>query len=614
MRDELLYLYERELSYLRRSGAEFARRYPKVASRLLLEPTKCDDPHVERLLEGFAFLSARVQLKLEDDFPEVTEALLEILYPHYTRPIPSMAVVELQLSPEQAGAQAGVRVARDTPLVTRTVAGTPCHFRTCYDTELWPLSVAAARWVSPHELSPPVRSPQAVAALRVELECAPGIRFADLDIGRLRLHLSAEPNLASTLYEVLCNNCVEILVRDVGTAGAEPRSVMLPASALRPVGFAEDEGMLPLGRRAFLGYRLLQEYFTFPDKFFFLDLEGLDRAAAAGLGGRVELVFLVSQFQRPERRAILESGVSREIVRLGATPIVNLFPQTAEPILLMQRQPEYLVIPDSTRRRMLGIYSVDRVVGVTPGQAEPLRFEPLYSFRHGADGSTPRLFWRASRRPAQWRLDEDTDVYLQFVDSAVRTVYPTADVVTVRLTCHNGDLPSRLPFGDPRGDFEVVASAMVHRVVTLVKPTSMVHPPLGKPQMWRLISQLSLNYLSLVEGGADALQELLRLHNFADSPAGERQIQGIRALRGAPCTARIRSEHGLAFARGQRIEIEFDEEQFAGGGVYLMASVLERFLGHFVSLNSFSILAARSRQRKAPLREWPPRAGWKALL
>jgi type VI secretion system protein ImpG len=612
MRDELLYLYEQELSFLRRTGADFARRYPKVASRLLLEPTKCDDPHVERLLEGFAFLAARVQLKLEDDFPEVTESLLDVLYPHYTRPIPSMALVELQMGGDQTSGTGGVTVPRGTALTTRPVSGAPCQFRTCYDVELWPLSVAAAKWVSPHELRPPVRSAEAVAALRIELECAPGLAFGDLEIERLRLHLNAEANLASTLYEVLCNDCVEVLVRDVADPGREP--ISLPASALQPVGFGKDEGMLPLDRRVFLGYRLLQEYFTFPEKFFFLDLRQLDRAAAAGFGARVEIVVLIRQFQRPERRQILESGVSRDVIRLGATPIVNLFGRTAEPILLLQRQPEYLVVPDAARRHAISIYSVDEVVGVTPGQREPLRFEPLYSFRHGMDGAERRLFWRASRRPARWRLDEDTDTYLSFVDSEVRTVNPTADVVTVRLTCHNGELPSRLPFGDPRGDFEVLSSALVHRVTTLVNPTPVIHPPLGKPQMWRLVSQLSLNYLSLLEGGAEALQELLRLHNFADSPAGERQIQGVVSLRGEPTSARVAGEHGLTFARGQRVEIDFDEEQFAGGGVYLLASVLERFLGLFVSLNSFSILVARTRQRKLPLRQWPPRAGWKALL
>jgi type VI secretion system protein ImpG len=613
MRDDLLYYYERELTFLRRTGAEFARRYPKVAGRLLLEPSKCDDPHVERLLEGFAFLAARVHLKVDDDFPEISEALLDVVFPQYTRPIPSMSLVEFHLDPQQGNLNAGVHVPRDTLLLTRPVGGLACQFRTCYDTSLWPVRVSAAKWVSPHELSPPVRAEEAVAALRVELECFPGATFAELAMERLRFHLSAEPNLATTLYELLCNDCVRILLRDPARAG-ESSPIVLEPSALTPVGFGEDQGMLPLARRAFLGYRLLQEYFTFPDKFVFLDLEGMGRACEAGFGSRAELIFLIRSYPRADRRQMLETGVNRDVVRLGAVPIVNLFRQTAEPILLQQRQPDYLVVTDAQRRENIGIYSVDEVVAVTPEGAEPLRFDPLYSFRHGADGARPRLFWRASRRPAAWRMDEGTDVYLSFVDSSSRTIHPDADVVTVRTTCHNGDLPSRLPFGDPRGDFEIVASPVIHRVSTLVKPTAVIYPPLGKPQLWRLISQLSLNYVSLIEGGPQALQELLRLNNFAESSAAERQIQGIVSLQGSPSYARIDSELGLSFARGQRVEIEFDEEQFAGGSAFLLASVLERLLGLFVSLNSFSVLTMRTRQRGPWLKQWPPRSGWKTLL
>lgn len=613
MRDDLLYFYERELSYLRRTGAEFARRYPKVANRLQLEPNKCDDPHVERLLEGFAFLAARVHLKLDDDFPEVSEALLSVLYPHYTRPLPSMSLVELHLDPEQGKLTTGLRVPRDTLLYSRPVGGVPCKFRTCYDTTLWPLTVAAAQWVAPHALRPPVRATAAAAALRLELHCLPEVGFDKLELDTLRLHVSAESNLASTLYEVLCNNCVGVLLRDA-TPGSTREPVHLPPSALRPVGFGEDEGMLPPTRRSFLGYRLLQEYFVFPDKFFFLDLSGFQRAREAGFGERVEVVFLVSTFERAERRQMLEAGVTRDTFRLGCTPVVNLFPQTSEPILLNQRQHEYPVTPDARRRTATGIFSVEDVVAVTPGSAEPLRFEPLYSFRHGTDTRGGRTFWHAVRRPSGWRQDEGTEVFLSFVDASARTVYPDQDAVTARLLCFNGDLPSRLPFGSAEGDFEMPGGGPVTRIVTLVKPTPVVHPPLGKPQLWRLISQLALNYTSLVEGGGEALRELLRLHNFADSGAGERQIQGILDVRGSPVYSRIESEHGLTFARGHRVEMDFDEEQFAGGGVYLLASVLERFLGLYVSLNSFCILAARTRQRKEILREWPPRAGWKTLL
>lgn len=614
MRDELLARYEHELGFLRRTGAEFARRYPKVASRLLLEPNKCDDPHVERLLEGFALLAARIQLRIDDDFPEFSDALLQLLYPHHTRPIPSMALVEFQLDPEQGKLTRGLRIPRGAPVNTRPVGGAPLRFRTVYDTTLWPVSVASARWISPRQLNPPVGDTDVVAALRVELQCFRDITFAKLEMDTLRLHLAAESNLASTLYELLCNNCVQVLVRD--PSGTVPDPIVLPPSALTPVGFGEQEGMLPASSRAFLGYNLLQEYFTFPEKFFFLDLAGFDRVRAAGFGASAEVVFLISAFQRPERRTMLETAVSADVIRLGCTPIVNLFDQTSEPILLDQRRTEYLLVPDARRREAVNVFSVDEVIGITPGAPEPLRFQPLYSFKHAngnGDGHS-RAFWYASRRPSGWRRDEETDVYLTFADLTGRVVHPDLDAVTARLTCHNGSLPGRLAFGDPNGDFDVPGGGPLRRILTRTNPTAVAHPALGRPELWRLVSQLSLSFTSLVDAGPEGLQELLRLHNVGDSAAGEKQIQGIVGVKCAPAHSMIPSVHGLTFARGQRVELEFDEERFAGGGVYLLASVLERFLGLFVSMNSFCTLAARTRQRPEPLREWPPRAGWKALL
>jgi type VI secretion system protein ImpG len=612
MRDELLYLYERELTFLRRSGAEFAQRYPKVAQRLLMEPNKCDDPHVERLLEGFAFLAARVHLKLEDDFSEVSEALLEVVYPHYTRPIPSMSVVQFHLDPEQGKLTSGLTIEAGRLLYSKPVGGVPCKFRTCYDTTIWPVRVVGARWAAPYELSPPIRSTAAVGAVRLELECLPDVDFSSLGLERLRFYLDAETNLASTLYELLLNNCVQILLRD-----ASPNStvdpVILPGSALRAVGFEQDEGMLPPARRSFIGYRLLQEYATFPEKFFFLDLSGFERLRAAGFRSRVEVVFLISAFERSERRPWLEAGISTDTFRLDCAPIINLFPQTSEPILLDQRKHDHLVIPDARRRDAMGIYSVDEVVATTPGVAGVLRFEPLYSFRHEREDGGP-LFWYAQREPVTWRPDEGTDVFLSFVDHSARTVYPELDAVTARLTCYNGNLPSRLPFGDPNGDFEMQGAGPVRKIISRVKPTSVIDPPLGKSQLWRLISQLSLNYVSLVSGGAEPLREILRLHNFAESASLEAQIQGILDVRGEPTYARITSGQGLTFARGNRVEIEFDEERFAGGGVYLLANVLHHFFGLAVSLNSFCVLGVRSSQRRQMLAEFPPRSGWKTLL
>lgn len=613
MRDELLYFYERELAFLRRTGAEFAKRYPKVAGRLLLEPNKCDDPHVERLLEGFAFLAARVHLRIEDDFPEISEALLSVVYPHSVRPIPSTSLVEFHLDREQGKMTSGLTIPRDTLLYSRPVSGVPCKFRTCYDTTLWPLEVTAAKWLAPYELQPPVRSAEATAALRVELRCFTDITFESLDLSTLRFYLDGDAGLNATLYEVLCNNCVRILLRDA-TPGGSRDPIELPPSALQPAGFAEDESLLPTGGRSFHGYGLLQEYFAFPEKFNFLDLTGFERARAAGFGDRLEIVFLISPFQRPERQQVLEIGVNRDSIRVGCTPIVNLFPQTSEPILLNERRQEYLVVPDARRRETTGIFSIEDVVAVTPGSTEPVRFEPLYSYRHGAEASAGSAYWSATRRPVTWRRDEGTDVYLSFVDLTGRTVYPDQDAVTVRLLCHNGNLPARLPFGEGGGDFEMQGGGPVDRITTLVRPTPSIEPPLGKPQLWRLISQLSLNYTSLIDGDGETLRELLRLHNVAESASGEKQIQGILGVRGSPTYAMIESEHGLTFARGNRVELELDEEPFAGSGVYLLANVLDRFLSQYVSLNSFISLVVRTRQRKEILREWPPRTGHRTLL
>ncbi|HTR77604.1 MAG TPA: type VI secretion system baseplate subunit TssF [Gemmatimonadaceae bacterium] len=623
MREQLLHYYERELAYLRRMGAEFGQRYPKIAGRLLLEPNKCDDPHVERMLEAFAFLAARVHLRIDDDFPEISEALLNVVYPHYVRPIPSMSLAELRLDPDQGRLASGYRVPRDTMVYSRPVEGVPCKFKTCFDTTLWPITVTAAQWVTPDRLRPAARLGDAVAALRLELRCFQDLAFAKLPVSSLRLHLNGEGNLVSALYELLCNNSRTILVREIppgdgpGATQAGPmKTVTLPAGSLQPAGFGPDEGMLPYPGQSFQAYRLLQEYFTFPEKFLFVDLRGFQAIRAAGLGRAIEVIVPVAPFERVDWRPMLEAGVTASTIRVGCTPIVNLFPQVSEPIPLTQRRHEYPVVPDARRRLTTEIFSIDEVVAVTPGSRDPLRCEPFHGHRHGGtrgDEGAPTAYWLARRQPSGWRSDSGTDVVLSFVDLSGSAVHPERDVATARLTCFNSDLPSRLPFGNPQGDFTLESGGPIREIVALVKPTHVVQPPLGGPQLWRLISQLSLNYLSLTDG-PDSLREILRLHDFSDSPVTKQQIDGITDVRSAPAFARIASEFGLSFARGRRVDLELDEERFAGGGVFLFASVLEQFLGLYASLNSFSILVARTRQRKAPLREWPPRAGWKPLL
>jgi len=619
VRDDLLLYYERELSFLRQMGAEFAAKYPKIASRLLLEEDKCEDPHVERLLEAFAFLAGRVHLKIDDEFPEITESLLSILYPHYLRPIPSMSVAEFHVDSDQVSPETGLKLESGSVLNSRPVNGVPCKFRTCYDVTFWPVEVAEAEFKTPDRLQPALKFSDAAAAVRIDIASTGDMTFSQLSLDSLRFYLSGESSMIHSLYELLSNNCVQIVIRD-----PKPRSkvqpLYLPPESLRPVGFAEDEGVLPYPRRSFVGYRLLQEYFCFPQKFFFFDLTGLDQVCRGGFGARAEVIILISPFERSERRQILELGVSTKTFRLGCSPIVNLFAQTAEPILLEHTRYEYQVVPDVSRRRATEVFEIAEVVSINPQTQEILRFEPLYSYHHALGSSPafgnskPQAFWRGARRPSGYRDDEGTEVFLSLVDLSARPVRPNVDTLMVRTICTNRDLPSRLPFGNEAGDFELEGAVPLKRIVSLIKPTDTVRPPMAKDSLWRLISQLSLNYLSLVDGGRDALLEILRLYNFTGSTYSEKHIEGLVSLSSHRHFARVLSEDGMAFARGTQVEIEFDEEQFVGSGVYLFAAVIECFLGLYVSMNSFSQLRVRTRQRKELLKQWPPRAGRKILL
>jgi type VI secretion system protein ImpG len=612
VREELLFHYSQELTYLRYMGAEFANRYPKVAARLLLEAGKCEDPHVERMLEGFAFLAARIHTKIDDEFPEVVESLLSVLYPYYLRPLPSASIVQFHLDADQGKLMSGLPIPRGSLLYSAPVAGTPCKFQTCYDTTLWPIIVKSADWRSADRLQPPMTVGGAAALIRVELNCLADVSFGKLDLKTLRLFLQGDGTVVGGLIELLCNNCVQIVARDL--AAPAKKTVVFAPGSLRQVGFRPDEGLFPFPRRTFWGYRLLQEYFAFPEKFCFLDLSGFEKLAAAGFSDRIELLFFLSDFERGDRRQSLELGVSRKTFRLGCAPVVNLFEQVAEPILMEQKRFEYRIVADARREESLDIFSIDEVVGVMSGSTETVVYQPFFSHRHSAAGGPTQTFWHSTRKLSGWRTNKASDVYITFVDLTGAKRTPDRDTVTMRITCSNGELPSRLPFGNEDGDFQLGTGGPITRIVALTKPTEALQPPEQHGLLWRLVSKLSLNYLSLVSDGADAFREILRLHNFTASLSAEKQIDGILSLRSAPHFARLTSTYGVTFARGTRVELELDEEQFAGVGAYTFAAVMDVFLGLYTSMNSFSQLVVRTRQRKRSLKQWPPRAGQKILM
>jgi len=613
MRDDLLLYYERELDYLRKMAAQFAEANPKVASRLVLEPTKCEDPHVERLLEAFAFLAARIHLKMDDEFPEISEALLTVVYPQLIRPIPSMSIVQFELDPTKGKLSTGLRIQRESPLYSSPVGGVPCTFRTCYDTALWPISLTAAEWKAPGQLEPAVKAADSSGAIRLELRSAPDVDLRELRIDKLRFYLDGEGGFIGTLYELLFSRLNRILVRDPSPRSKVP-PISLPATALKPVGFAEDEGMVPYAARSFIGHRLLMEYFSFAEKFFFIDLTGLQELWSAGFKNAVEFVFLISEVDSEERRQRLELELSKKTFRLGCTPIVNLFGQVAEPIQLTQRKYEYQVVPDVRRPYATEVFSLDEVVCINSDTQQTTSFEPFYSLKHATLRTQKNTFWLARRRPSARPNDSGTDLFLSLVDLSKQPVHPDATIVSVRTTCTNRDLPARLPFGNEAGDFELEGVTSLKRIVALRKPTATVRPPLGKSALWRLISHLSLNYLSLVQQGKESFQEILRLYDFGRSAYSRNVIDSILAVHSQHHFARVSSDDGISFVRGLQVQIELDEDKFVGGGAYLFASVLEHFLGLSASLNSFTQLQVTTSQRKEPLHEWQPRAGRRILV
>jgi type VI secretion system protein ImpG len=603
MADELLTYYERELSFLRQTGAEFAASYPKIASRLLLEADKCEDPHVERLIQAFAFLAARIRHKLDDDFPEITDALLSVLYPHYLAPVPSMSVVQFVLDAERGKITEAFRIPRGARLFSPPVGGAPCRFRTAYPVVLWPLGVTSARLTPADGLG---ASARAVSVIRLGLRAQAGTSIAGLRPDTLRFFLNGEGQQTWPLYELLCNNVREVQLRP--GAGASARPIRLGADCIRPVGFAADEGLLPYGPRSFLGYRILHEYFAFPEKFLFVDVSGLDAAAKAGFGEELEILIFLDHM--PQIGDVIAPGT----FRLGCAPVVNTFEQIAEPIRLSQTDSEYRVVIDGRRPDATEVYSVDSVVSVSPDEPEPLVYRPFYSFKHEIDQDRQRAFWYTTRRPSDRKGDTGTEVYLSLVDLDFKPTTPPADTLTVHVTCTNRDLPARLPFGGERGVLELEGAAPLSRILCLTKPTTVARPRMGRGAQWRLISHLSLNYLSICDGGREALQEILRLYDFSGSPVVRQQIAGILDVKSRRVVGRPASMPWNGFCRGLEVTVELDEEQYVGTGVYLFASVLERFFGLYSSLNSFTQLVARTRQRKEPLRRWPPRAGEQILL
>ena len=601
MEDPLLHYYERELTFMRESGAEFARKYPKIAGRLLLEADRCEDPHTERLLEAFAFLTGRIQKKLDDTFPELTESVLQIVYPHYTRPLPSMTTVKFQPQLQNVPTS-GHRIPKGTRLYSPPVKGNKLTFTTTQDVQLLPVEVTNAEITYP-----PNPLIGAVSGIKIELNCAPKFTLDRIEWpDTMRFFINGHQQSVFKLYELVLNNTVQVEIFTYKEKeGFKNRNHLLTLSPenIRPCGFADEDAMLPWPVSSFSGLRLLYEYFAFPEKFLYFELTGLqplERSADDSL--EINLYFDQSDVER--------MLINRETFSLYTSPAVNLFPQIAMPVRVEHKKTDYPIYHDIHTKSTTEVFSVEQVTGVTENQDTIIHYQPFYSVGHFDQQDEQNAYWHIHRRPSPRKGDDGLDVVLTFSDSGLRAAQPECSTLTVHTLCTNRDLPARLVPGGFARDFSLEEESPVAGITCMMKPTPARRPKHGSRLQWRLISHLALNYLSLVDQNGRGLKELLKLYDIHDSPVTRHQIDGLEGVDYRHVTMRL----GRAFCRGIEIELLFNEDKYVGSSVYLFASVLERFLAQYVSINSFTRLVIKSIQRPKVIKAWQPRNGNRILL
>ena len=625
MDPRLLEYYNRELEHLGELGGEFAREFPKIAGRLGLEGFECADPYVERLLEGFGFLAARVQLKMDAEFPRFTQHLLEIVYPHYLAPTPSMAVVQFQPDPTEGALEKGFVVPRGGEL--RSILGkgdqTPCEYRTAHEVTLWPLELVEAQYFAGREPAAqlePADLARVRAGVRLRLRTTlPDLPIGNLALDRLELFLHGGDVLPGRLYEQLLANTVLVVARP-GERPA-PWYEKIAGSAIRRRGFEDEQALLPCPPPSFHGYRLLHEYFAFPQRYLFVELGGLGPAARRCSGRELEVLILLNRAD-----PALENAVTAANFALFCTPAINLFPKRADRIHLSDQVAEHHVVADRTRPMDFEVVQVTGVTGIG-AENEEQDFLPFYASYDRLSQRDRRSFYTVHRLPR--RLSDrqrrhgprssyvGSETYLALVDADETPYRGSLRQLAVTTLCTNRDLPLHMPVGRGDADFTLASGAPVGSVRCLAGPTPPRPSHAHGDTAWRLISHLTLNYLSLADSdarqGAVALRELLALYGDLADAAVRKQIDGVCSIQATPITRRAPIPGPIAFARGLEVAVTLDESAFEGVGSFILGAVLEQFFAKYASINSFTETVVKSTERGEIVR-WPARIGRRHTL
>ena len=608
MDTRLLKHYEKELAFLREMGGEFAEAYPKVAARLGMDDIEVQDPYVERLLEGVAFLSARVQLELEQQFPALTSHLLEIVYPHYLAPTPSMMIAAFEPDMQNPSLATGHVVPRHTVLRSRLTENdhTPCTFRTAHEMTIWPITISEAEYIDGRgalTAAGVTRDTNARAGIRLRLKRHGGKKIAELPLDQLTLFLNAKEGQNWVLHELLATEVTGLVGRS--TDRRDEWSVELPHGKVVQRGFNSEEALLPTPRRSFDGYRLLQEYFAMPERFHFMELQGMSLAVGRAKEDDVDIYILLKE-GRPE----IAAGITADAFTLNATPAINLFPKRCDRIHISPAMVEQHVVADRTAPLDFEIFSLDSVTGISAEGEDDVEFRAFYSATDFTSAGEQHTAYFTQHRVLRQRTERErlkgvrtsylgSETYVTLVDRAQAPFGSELGQLAVQAQVTNRDLPLLLATG-AADVFQLPEGGPVKRVKTPVSPTR-PRPTLAQGDTaWRLISHLSLNYLSIVQnsnGGAEALRELLGIYAPVADKVFEKQLEGIEGVDCRPIVRRMSDEVMSTAVRGLEIKLSFDESFFEGTSVYLLGAVLEQFFRKYVTINSFTETVLDTQQR-----------------
>jgi type VI secretion system protein ImpG len=633
MDPRLLKHYNNELHFMHEMGAEFAHSYPKIAARLGIENEQCADPYVERLLEGFAFLTARVQLKIEEEFPKFCQQLLNMVYPDFLAPRPSMALVCMSPDSNDSSTAEGFLLERGTHLRSGLGADmqTSCVYTIAQDVTLYPLEVVRAEYLGNRSsLAKLGIKPQrkVTAGIRIELNTLGGTTLADLDMDELPLFLAGSGHIPLWIYEQILNHKCGLSI----VTGEKGKTVVtdLPVNNVHRMGFDEKEAMLNFQSRSFDGYRLLREYFAFPERFRFINVCGLSKALKDQEGERFDIVIHLS-----ERKSDLENVVDHRNFQLFCTTAINLFEKRSDRIHINDKNFEYHVIPDRSKPLDFEIYQIQGVTGYGSKAEDQQKFVPFYGMNNNDRNDEHAAYYTVQRRPRITSSRQRAqgarsgylgqEVFVSLVDEQEAPYRSGLSQLGLRTLCTNRDLPMQIPLGQKGGDFTLEINAPVDNIRCVAGPTRPGPSSSGSSPgemtttgeyAWNLISHLSLNYLSLIdqdaEEGATALRELLGLYsNYSTN--SERQINGILSVHARSVTRRLPIPGPISFGRGLEITIVLEEASFEAGGMYLFGSVLEEFFSKYVSINNLTETVVRS-DRDIEIARWPVRMGTRPSL